>query len=150
MHLNLYRKTEADDMVNRTVSSQSLQADVHRIEAELGRAAQRRRRGATMKTVVNRIALASGLILAVAGFIDAIILLGAATAVHCPAGTFHTCARFDVEAAAKVPSLLGLTFSMFLVFVCLLVPCAILYRIVVLALQHVRNRRRRHRTENLQ
>ena len=119
------------------MNSQSLQADVDRIEAELRRAAQQRRRGATMKNVVNRIALVSGLILAVAGFIDAIILLGAATAVHCPVGTFQTCAQFDVAAAARVPSLLGLTFSIFLVvFVCLLVPCAILYRIIVLAIQH--------------
>ena len=119
------------------MDSRSLQADVDRIEAELRRVAQQRRRGATIKNVVNRISLVSGLILAVAGFIDAIILLGAATAVHCPLGMFQTCAQFDVAAAARVPSLLGLTFSIFLVvFVCLLVPCAILYRIIVLAIQH--------------
>ena len=124
------------------MNSQSLQADVDRIEAELRRVAQQRRRGATIKNVVNRIALVSGLILAVAGLIDAIILLGAATAFHCPAGTFQTCAQFDIAAAARVPSLLGLTFSIFLVvFVCLLVPCAILYRIIVLAISRLRRSR---------
>ena len=129
------------------MNNQSLQADVDRIETELRRVAQQRRRGATMKNVVNRIALVSGLILAVAGLIDAIILLGAATAVHCPAGTFQTYAQFDIAAAARVPSLLGLTFSIFLVvFVCLLVPCAILYRIIVLAIQQARNWRQRHQT----
>jgi hypothetical protein len=124
------------------MNSQSLQADVDRIEAELRRAAQQRRRGATVKNVVNRIALISGLILAVAGFIDAIILLGAATAVYCPLGMFQTCAQFDAAAAARVPSLLGLTFSIFMVvFVCLLVPCAILYRIIVLAISRLRRSR---------
>ncbi len=124
------------------MNSQSLQADVDRIEAELRRAAQQRRRGATMKNVVNRIALISGLILAVAGLIDAVILLGAATTVHCPLGMFQTCAQFDVAAAARVPSLLGLTFSIFLVvFICLLVPCAILYRIIVLAISRLRRSR---------
>jgi hypothetical protein len=124
------------------MNSQSLQADVDRIEAELRRAAQQRRRGATVKNVVNRIALISGLILAVAGLIDAVILLGAATTVHCPLGMFQTCAQFDVAAAARVPSLLGLTFSIFLVvFICLLVPCAILYRIIVLAISRLRRSR---------